>query len=39
MNILIIRSNADNEIILFFKFDNVPINAKGIGINNNNKLN
>ena len=27
------------SIILFFKFDNVPINAKGIGINNNNKLN
>ena len=28
-----------NDIILFFKFDNVPINAKGIGINISNKLN
>ena len=33
------KNVTDNEIILFFKFDNVPINAKGIGINNNNKLN
>ena len=33
------KSGIISDIILFLIFDNVPINAKGIGINNNIKLN
>ena len=40
---LIIYASAKNiiinEAILFVKFDNVPINAKGTGINNSSKRN